>query len=111
LLWKLIIPKSPVPSGIPAAANWRHKCGQHNGRLRVAHRVPWPGRRLLGNERSREVFQPSGGQVSLPGSPGCGKVWKRQRSLPVRTSKARGSPLGPCDGPSWVAGPTITRSR
>lgn len=40
LLCKLIIPKSPVPSGIPAAANWRHKRGQHNGRLRVAQRVP-----------------------------------------------------------------------
>ena len=57
-------------------------------------------------------------QVSFPGSPSCGTVWKLQTCRPVRTSKPRTSPG--CD--SFIAGivaltmspmaePTMTMSR
>src|SRR5687768_12016036 len=48
------------------------------------------------------------GQVSRPNSPSRGTVWKRQTSLPVRTSNARGSP-GAAGRASFVEQPTITR--
>ena len=40
-------------------------------------------------------FQESPSQVSFPNSPGRGTVWKVQRTLPVRASMPRMSPLGP----------------
>src|SRR5678815_4967078 len=49
-------------------------------------------------------------QVSLPNSPGCGTVWKVQTNLPVRTLKARTSPLGPLPGNSGSPQPIMTRS-
>ena len=55
-------------------------------------------------------FHASGGsQVSCPASPGRGTEWKRQTSLPVRASKARGSPGAP-GWPSSLEQPRITRS-
>ena len=52
-------------------------------------------------------------QVSCPGSPGCGIVWKVQRSAPLRTSKARTSPGGASgrsmsaiDEPTTITSPT-----
>src|SRR6266550_4044610 len=65
------------------------------------------GPHRLGPARS---FVAPAGHVSAPGSPGCGIVWKRQTTLPVWTSKARASPLGPTLTVSCVLGPTITRS-
>lgn len=52
----------------------------------------------------------SGGHVSWPGSPGCGMVWKRQTSLPVRMSKARIGPGAAGAGPSPRRMPMMSRS-
>src|SRR5438034_6696717 len=52
--------------------------------------------------------QESPSQVSCPASPGLGTVWNLQTSFPVRTSKARTSPLGPFDGNSWISDPVMT---
>src|SRR5207245_11363795 len=54
--------------------------------------------------------QESPSQVSCPASPGLGTVWNLQTSFPVRTSKARTSPLGPFDGNSWTSDPVMTKS-
>src|SRR5215472_4812762 len=56
-------------------------------------------------------FQAPSGQVSAPGSPVCGAVWKVQRSLPVRASQPRISPYAPAVGePSPLLEPVITTS-
>src|SRR5213594_428694 len=54
--------------------------------------------------------QESPSQVLCPNSPGLGTVWNLQTGFPVRTSKARTSPLGPFDGISWTSDPVMTRS-
>jgi hypothetical protein len=55
------------------------------------------------------TVQDSFDHVSCPNSPGCGMVWKIQRSFPVRTSYARMCPGEP-GSPSLTRPPTISRS-
>src|SRR6266513_3716940 len=78
------------------------------------------GRKIIPRSRSTLMMvhtlvperssQESPSQVSCPTSPGLGTVWNRQTSFPVRTSKARTSPLGPFDGNSWTSDPVMTRA-
>src|SRR3989442_12021546 len=50
-------------------------------------------------------FHDSPSQVSCPNSPGRGTTWNVHSSLPVRASKPRTSPNGPCGVPSAASAP------